>query len=785
MSYSPLTSKLFKFTALTVALALAGCGGDGTDTVAPPFEGGNNNGGQTGGGDNGNGQQPVEALNITNSKLLNVDGDTVTTVNLEGAYYEVIVTNANNKPLANTKVSFSIDAQGIVLSQTTSGSSLTDSEGKARIFLKPSAPEVSGAYTITATATNESNTAINNLTFSVQATNVTFSALTVEKSPLPSGGQTKISFKVSDTAGNPLSGILTNLNSSCGQLPTQMSSDSDGMIEVVYKAINSDNTLCSGNVRISASTGNKVQSANITVEAPEANSIVFTSDSFRLGAQNSGSSATGIVEFTVYSNNIPLANQAVKLTLNKAPFDLSFGVLNNRSERFATTDENGQVSIQIYPGATPGPVEIKATLVSDPNINALSKGIFIDSSRVTQDGLSLSFGANVLDWGADGDKTSVAARMVDRNGNKVPDGTIISFTAEGGKVFPSSCGTINGECSVEFSTQNPRPGDGRVSLLAVAEGEKTYIDLNENNAWDECALISEKDGVKIYETPSPTTCDTLVHNIGDTFRDDNENGTFEIGEFTYPLTTQANGQCENNIKQFINLKFPSLDELKRQAFERNFISTFVSPNKPMTCNTGLSTVVRNESIQLLSNGSNARFMLLQPSSQVITSADKMVSVRINSGGFYDLNPMPSGTVVTGSVVDKTKSNPVATIIPATPITNGFVINITDANSNATIKVKKGDTEFTVNTDAQGNGQTSPFVTTPDGDIKVEQENLTCTVEFVAGFDKVPGLVNPGKPGDNTGTVNTYALDKCQAGDFFKISATSPKNSTTTQTYVIQ
>ncbi|WLP93998.1 Ig-like domain-containing protein [Psychrobacter sp. M13] len=764
MSYSPLTSKLFKFTALTVALALAGCGGDGTDTVAPPFDGGNN-GGQTG-GDNGNGQQPVEALNITSSKLLNVDGDTVTTVNLDGAYYEVIVTDANNKPIANTKVSFSIDAQGIVLSQTTSGSSLTDSEGKARIFLKPSAPEVSGAYTITATATNESNTAVNNLTFSVQATDVTFSALTVEKSLLPSGGQTKVSFKVSDTAGNPLSGILTNLNSSCGQLPTQMSSDSDGMIEVVYKAINSDNTLCSGNVRISASTGNKVQSANITVEAPEANSIVFTSDSFRLGAQNSGSSATGIVEFTVYSNNIPLANQAVKLTLNKAPFDLTFGVLGNRSERLVTTDENGQVSIQIYPGVTPGPVEIKATLVSDPNINALSKGIFIDSSRVTQDGLSLSFGANVLDWGADGDVTSVAARMVDRNGNKVPDGTIVSFTAEGGKVFPSSCGTVNGECSVEFSTQNPRPGDGRVSLLAVAEGEKTYIDQNENNAWDE--------GI-----------DTLVHNIGDTFRDDNENGTFEIGEFTYPLTTQATGQCENNIKQFINLKFPSSSDEVKEAFEKNFISTFVSPNKPMTCNTELSTVVRHESIQLLSNGSNARFMLLQPSSQVITGADKMVNVRINSGGFYDLNPMPSGTTITGSVVDKTKSNPVATIIPATPITNGFVISITDANSNATIKVKKGDTEFTVNTNAQGNGRTSAFIAIPDGDISIEQENLTCTVEFVAGFDKVPGLVNPGKPGDNTGTVNTYALDKCQAGDFFKISATSPKNSTTTQTYVIQ
>lgn len=411
-------------------------------------------------------------------------------------------------------------------------------------------------------------------------------------------------------------------------------------------------------------------------------------------------------------------------------------------------------------------MEIKATLVSDSSINALSKGIFIDSSRVTQDGLSLSMGKNVLDWSLDGDTTSVTARLVDRNGNKVPDGTIVSFTAEGGKVFPSSCGTINGECSVEFSTQNPRPGDGRVTILAVAEGEKAYIDKNQNNAWD-------------------ADVDTLVYNIGDTFRDDNENGTFEIGEFTYPLTTQATGQCENNVRQFINLKFPSLTEIKKQAFEENFKATFVSPNKPMTCNSGLSTVVRNESIQLLSNGSNARFTLLYPSSQIITGADKMVSVRINSGGFYDLNPMPSGTTITGSVVDKTQSNPVAKIIPATPTTNGFVISVTGANSNATITVKKGDTEFVVNTNEQGNGQTSAFATAPDGDIKVEQDNLTCTVEMVGGVDKVPGLVNPRKPGDNTGTINNYALDKCQAGDFFKISVTSPNNETTTRTYVIE
>lgn len=510
MSHSslPITSKLFQLTFLTCALALAGCGGgDGTDVIAPtPDLGG------------GEGQQQVESLNITSSSLIDADGNAITSVNLEGAYYEVMVTDKSNKPVANAKVVFSIDAEGVDLSQTTSGSKLTDSDGKARIFLKPNAPEVSGGYTITATASdNNSNVAVNNLTFAVQATGVSLSNLQVTDSQLSAGGQTAISLTATDSAGAPISGILVSLNANCGQLPAQVTSDENGMITFVYKAINTDNTLCSGNVRISATTGNSpTQTANITVQAPEATSIIYTSNELTLGIQNSGSSSTGEAEFTIYSNKTPLANAKVILSLEKSPLGATFGVLGNKSNFNAVTDANGKVSVNIYPGSTPGPVEIKATLASDTRINALSKGISIASSRVTQDGISLSFGVNVLDWSFDGDTTPVTARLVDRNGNAVPNGTVVNFTTEGGKVSPSSCTTTNGECEVEFSTQNPRPGDGRVSLLAVAEGEKAYIDMNENNAWDE--------GI-----------DTLVHNIGDTFRDDNENGTFEIGEFTYPL----------------------------------------------------------------------------------------------------------------------------------------------------------------------------------------------------------------------------------------------------------
>ena len=635
MSYSsrPLSSKLFQLTALTLALTLAGCGGgDGTDTIAPTPDLGPEQPGNGGGSDGG--EQNVEEINIVESALYNADGNVINSVNLEGAYYQIkVVDNAKN-PIINAKVVFDIDAEGISLSQTTSGAVLTDAGGIAQIFLKPDNAEVSGAYTISANATYNQQTATADTTFSVQATNVTLSEITVGSNSLASGGQTPISLKVTNEAGDALSGVLVNFNSGCGQIPEQVTSDSEGMVKAVFKAINLDTTLCSGLVRVSARTGNQTKSTTITVASAEATSIIYTSNDLSLGIRGSGSSSTGQAEFTVYSGSTTLANEQVRVSLEKSPFGLTFGPNRNQQSYVATTDANGQIIVPIFPGTTPGPVEIEVSLVDDPLINALSKNITVASSRVTQTGLSLSWEKNVLDWSYDGDSTQINARMVDRNGNKVPDGTVINFTAEGGKIT-SNCATVDGNCTVTFTTQNPRPGDGRVSILAVAEGEKEYIDMNENNAWDE--------GV-----------DILVHNIGDTFRDDNESGDFQIGEFTYPLTTGASNACENNIDRYINLKFPSLSDLKKRQYESRYINEFVSPNKINSCNTDLDTVVRYQAVTLLSNGNDTRFTVgsldqggnfTVRTPQAIFSSDTSISFRVNSGGFYDLNPMPSGTTI--------------------------------------------------------------------------------------------------------------------------------------------
>jgi len=120
---------------------------------------------------------------------------------------------------------------------------------------------------------------------------------------------------------------------------------------------------------------------------------------------------------------------------------------------------------------------------------------------------------NIEGWQYDGEITGVTARLGDRFQNPVPNGTAITFTAEGGNI-ESQCTTQTnasegGVCSVSFRSSNPRPADGRVTILAKAIGEESFVDANGNGAFD--------DGETFSDIPEP-------------FRDDNEDGAYQAGE---------------------------------------------------------------------------------------------------------------------------------------------------------------------------------------------------------------------------------------------------------------
>ena len=115
-----------------------------------------------------------------------------------------------------------------------------------------------------------------------------------------------------------------------------------------------------------------------------------------------------------------------------------------------------------------------------------SGGISTVSTGVpSQRFMSISAVTYYVNWGVDGQTTKIQVFVADTAGNPVADGTTVQFSTEGGQIetsckttgFKSGASIISG-CSVTFNTQDFRPHDGTVTVIAWLEGEEAYKDLN-------------------------------------------------------------------------------------------------------------------------------------------------------------------------------------------------------------------------------------------------------------------------------------------------------------------
>lgn len=602
-----LTKACLRITVLASAIALASCGGGGSSSSV-------GNAGSTpvnpGGGTGGGTATVIDSVKISQIGIYDANGVALSSVGAVGANLKVKVTTNAGAAVRGAKVDFSSNASGEIIFGNTSGAVLTDENGFAQLAFKPSSTQISGAYILTAKASYKTLSADDDLNIQVAPTNVKLTDLVFGSALLSSGGQTSVNLKTQDSISSAaLNGVIVNLSADCGQvLPASYNSANGGEVAVTYKSVTTDGKLCSGPVNITAQTnsGSSTQSktAAITVEAPKVTSIIYPDgQSAAIGVQGSGSSSQASVKFVLYSNSTPLVGKDVTFSLVKSPLGLTIGELG-KTTWTVKTDENGEAPVNIYPGSTPGPVEIRAEVTENPDIFALSKNISVQSSRASQNGLSLSLSANNIEgWDFDGTKADITMRVADKFGNAVPDGTVINFTAEGGQIG-SSCTTVKldgiSQCKVVFESQAFRPTDGRVTILAVVEGEKHYIDNNKNNAFD--------------------AGDTLTANIGDTFRDNDENGVYnaDAGDFIYPLQTGSTGACGSSL------------------------SVASQPNMPNTCNEGLSAPLRAQTIMLLAGS--------DPDIQVLSVSNGRMLMRLNSFGPIDsagqsILPMPGETTV--------------------------------------------------------------------------------------------------------------------------------------------
>jgi hypothetical protein len=111
----------------------------------------------------------------------------------------------------------------------------------------------------------------------------------------------------------------------------------------------------------------------------------------------------------------------------------------------------------------------------------------------------------------DGVEVELAMRLRDRFSNPVIDGTQVQFSTEGGRV-QDQCLTVDGDCTVIWNSQNPRPVDGRSALLAFMIGEESFIDVTGNGIYGEAERAAG-----------------TLRDQGEPFRDDTESGQFDPG----------------------------------------------------------------------------------------------------------------------------------------------------------------------------------------------------------------------------------------------------------------
>ena len=318
---------------------------------------------------------------------------------------------------------------------------------------------------------------------------------------------------------------------------------------VAPPAVQPPSTLgCSGKtVQITASTsGASAVSQGLTVTAAPATSMSFVSASpGRIYLANAcGASPDNVNPACATQSTLTfqLLNQSgegipgqdVTLTLkslNGGAPKASFDTLGSIAPVKVTTDSKGKVSQPVYSGSVPTNVIVNAALVTTPTIQTDSSVLAIASGRPVQSRLSLALEKFAIEgFNVDGQTAGVTLNLSDRNGNPVPDGTVVNFVTEAGVMIPPTCvtGTVagNSTCSVTIRSQGTRPASGLVTILAYAAGEEDFVDLNGNNVWD-CGEPFTDLGIAYRD-------DTMINSIVN---------AYIAGEFTVPRSAEPAPNC--------------------------------------------------------------------------------------------------------------------------------------------------------------------------------------------------------------------------------------------------
>lgn len=362
--------------------------------------------------------------------------------------------------------------------------------------------------------------------------NFTDETLDVGVTSLSAGGSTSVSAYLVDENNIPVTSSSTTqmtFTSTCASQGTASITSpvtiTDGRATATYQAsgcIGTD-TITVRAIVITEITDDQVTAyetltatGTISVAGSAVGSIAFISATPEIialsGTGGAGRSETSTIIFKVLNEaGGAVANADIVFSLNSMIGGLSI----NPTE--ATTDQEGIVQTIVSSGSVPTSVRVTATVTSTA-ISTQSDQLTIESGAPDQDSFSIS--ASILNpqsWETDGVPITFTARLADHFNNPAPDGTAVSFITEGGAII-GSCSTTDGACTTTWTSQDPRPANGRVTILAYAIGEESFTDVNGDGKFG------------LYDSDSDGTADTLepFTDLSEAWRDDDEDNCRDI-----------------------------------------------------------------------------------------------------------------------------------------------------------------------------------------------------------------------------------------------------------------
>lgn len=466
-----------RILATLALLSLAACGGGGGSSGTAPFGPG---GGADGGGNGGGG------TTVTYSVAVTLSSQTVTAA--QPATVSARVASSTGAAVANQVVTFGT-ATG--LGAFSAASALTNDQGVATVILSPATSTSVGADTVIASTTVNGAVVAGSIGFQLTATNVTISAFDADigNAALGAYGQTQLTVTLAGTS--PSTPVNVAVSSACvtqgrASLTPANVSTSTGSATFTYRDAGCGAFNATDGLQASVTGTSATSTRNITLTAPAVASIAFVSaEPAEIYLRGSGFTENSNITFQVRdANGLGVPNQSVTLDATT----LAGGLQLDGGSTAVTkvSDANGNVLVRINAGTVPTPVRVRATLGSS-GISTLSSSLAVAVGLPSQQNFSMSqrtFNIEGLD--IDGSANSYTVIASDRLGNPVPEGTAINFVAEGGQVQAIRFTTIaNGLSSAtsNFQSATPKPTDGRVTVLAYALGEESFLDTNGDNVY--------------------------------------------------------------------------------------------------------------------------------------------------------------------------------------------------------------------------------------------------------------------------------------------------------------